>query len=153
MGAWSNTTFGNDWALDWVGDMEEAGTVSMIEKALIVGKTPVAPIKPWFIERMWGRKPHDIGLQASACCRALAAAEYVAAWMGQPGADLPEKSAEWIKVHASGFSVELVPLAVEAVSTIARHSELKLLSEEGDPTGGQEWHDVLDDLKRRLESK
>ena len=153
MGAWSNTSFGNDWALDWTGDMAENGSVSMIRSALLVGKTIVPPFRPSFIGRMLGRKGYDVGLNASACSVALAAAEYVAAWLGHPCEDFPSKSADWIRTHSADFSADLVSLAIEAVEAVARHSELKLLWEEGDPTAGQEWHGVLDDLKHRLASQ
>jgi len=152
MGAWSTTSFGNDWALDWAGDMDESGSVSMIRSALVVGKSVVPSVRPSFIERILGRKGYDIGLSARACSMALAAAEYVAAWLGHPCADLPPKSAEWIRTHSADFSYDLVPLAIEALEAVARHSELKLLWEEGDPTGGREWHEVVDDLRRRLAS-
>jgi len=78
MGAWGIGNWQNDDALDWAGDLKAAE----IERVLVIAD-----------------ENEDLG--CGDCCRALAAAEVMAAWYGQGGTDLPQKVQEWVRNQAS----------------------------------------------------
>lgn len=84
MGAWGVGSFENDDAGDWVWELEEAGDGSFLVDTL----QPVADAA--------ADKYVEVG---EAAC-ALAAAEVVAAALGQPGDDLPASVTDPRRAHA-----------------------------------------------------
>ncbi|HXI69343.1 MAG TPA: DUF4259 domain-containing protein [Verrucomicrobiae bacterium] len=151
MGAWGAGSFQNDWALDWLGDLRESGNslliVETLSRVVQHGGTKYSP--PSLLERLRGRRHHTDWLDADVSSGALAAAEIVAAWLGHPPAKLPDGVIEWVQQHLSSLNPDIVPLARQAVNIVRTNSELKDLWEEGDAT---EWHQVVQDLDKRLQS-
>lgn len=122
MGAWGTGNWENDDALDWVAELRDVQDVeAMLSSSLS---------------------------QAGTCCRALAAAEVVAACLGRPGPGLPVDVEAWIAQHRSGCPPRLGETAAEVVDEIGSRSELQKLFDEG--ARNESWHAVLDDLRARL---
>ena len=134
MGAWSTDNFGNDDALDFVGDLCSRGDEKLIGKALAA------------VANCGDAKY----LEVPECSSALAAAELVAAAKGVPPRNLPDDAADWLDSHAPRLGSELVGLARRAVERVRTDSELK---EHWEQNGtAEEWHQVLADLAKRLDS-
>lgn len=122
MGAWGAGNWENDNALDWVADLREIGDV----EAALRGSA------------------RDTG----SCCRALAAAEVVAASLGRPGRGLPDEVVSWLEHNNGRILEEFVATATALVGAIDASSELQALFDEGGRN--DEWHGILRDLTRRL---
>ena len=152
MGAWEAGNFENDTAMDWIGDLRESGSASSVRTALMQVTAQSTPPQPSFVGRLLGRRPVEPYLEAPTASEALAAAEIVACWLGHPLPKLPDGVAEWAREHARDFSPEFVQLARQVVTIIKTKSELKDLWEEGDAKIASEWHTVIADLERRLQS-
>ena len=134
MGAWGAGNFDNDAALDWLADLERSGGARHLRHAL---------------ERI---SDNDGYIDADEACGALAAAELVAALLGQPLAVLPPPAAEWLKnpgENAGTAARELQPLALVAVNRVRTISELRELWEESKKHTA-EWTRALDELEHRL---
>jgi len=152
MGSWDAGNFENDTAMDWVGDLRESRSVTIVRDALIRVIEQSAPQRPSFVGRLLGRHPAEPYLPASVASEALAAAEIVACWLGHPLPELPDGVVEWTREHAQEFSPDSGQFARQAVAIIKTKSELKDLWEEGDASIGFKWHAVIADLERRLQS-
>ena len=152
MGAWAAGNFENDTAMDWVGDLRESGDASAVRTALSQVMEQSTPQQPSFVGRLLGRRPVEPYLEAPVASEALAAAEVVACWLGHPLPKLPDGVGEWAREHSSEFTPEFVQLARQVVATIKTKSELRDLWEEGDAATAAEWHTVIADLERRLQS-
>lgn len=122
MGAWGLGNWDNDDALDWIAELHD---VSGVEAALSASVT-----------------------HTGACCRALAAAEVVAACLGRGGADLPATARAWIARHRTECPEELARTAAHVVQIIGSKSELQALFDEAGRHGA--WHAILDELAARL---
>jgi hypothetical protein len=127
MGAWGAGTFDNDDALDWLDDLVD-GASDAIRGALEATEAE--------------------SIEAPDASSALAAAEVVAAALGNPAADLPGEVSDWLEANGAKSAAALAPLARQAVERIRANSELKDLWEETDPS---EWTAAVDDLHKRLE--
>lgn len=80
MGAWGHRTFDNDDASDWIEELDQSTDLFAINAAL----DAVASSDGGYVE-------------SPDCCKALAAAEVVAALLGRPGSDLPPAANAWVK--------------------------------------------------------
>jgi hypothetical protein len=127
MGAWGLGAFDNDDAADWVHELDVAADEAVLERAFACVSTIGEPGSP-------------------DCCRALAAAEVVAALRGRPGSSLPEAAAAW--VVGRDASAPLVDAARRAVDTVAARSELRELWAETEDLAA--WLRLVDDLRGRL---
>ncbi|GAB3745156.1 hypothetical protein GCM10027594_23790 [Hymenobacter agri] len=133
MGAWGHRNFENDSAMDFVGDFLESPTEVAVSDTL--GFVIDASADGEYIE---------VG-EASA---ALAAAEVVAAVIGQAAADLPEELRAGIAEMHFEINPKLVSKARKAVSVILRKSELQeLWAEAGEMN---DWQQVQSGLLARL---
>ena len=129
MGAWGVMAFENDNALDWVGELEDAESTSVLRDAL----NAVA-------------SADDI---IEDCEEALAAAEVVAALLGRPLEELPEEVIAFVEEHAKAKpEPELVMLARTTVERIAEASDLKERWEESDSV--KDWYKAMNGLLARL---
>lgn len=134
MGAWDAGSFGNDTAMDWLGELE-AKPMDAIRCAIAV-----------VIE-----SDETDDLDAPDCCIALAAAECIAAALGKPCKDFPEEASEILAAHPITPDINLLKHARRAVEQIiGKNSELKELWDETD--NPDEWYQVINDLKARLGS-
>jgi Domain of unknown function (DUF4259) len=128
MGAWGSGNFENDSALDWVADLGDPGDVRRALETTARGEA------------------HYIDADEGSA--ALAAAEVVAASLGNPPSDVTEEITTFVARHDVS---DLAPLAREVVDRVASNhddSELYDLWEEADSL--DEWSGVLDGLRSRL---
>ncbi len=80
----------------------------------------------------------------------MAAAEVVAALLGEPLPELPDEVTAFVEQHEEKKpSAKLVKLARTAVERIAESSDLKTRWDESD--SAKEWQQSLKDLLKRLE--
>lgn len=121
MGAWSAGSFGNDDALDYVGDLSNFDSV--LETVAVLLARP---------ER----------LEADEACTALAACDLLAAGLGRPPADLPELP----DLELRAVSGEALDQAKALVKRVRSTSDLAELWEDD----ADEWHNALDALLVRL---
>lgn len=130
MGAWGAGSFENDEASDWVYVLEEADGFDVVRRALAVADEDY--------------------LEAPDATIALAAAEVVAAALGQPAADLPDEVQPFVAQHGSSATTEDATLALAALARVrGEDSELAELWEE---SGGDDWNQAVDELRARLEA-
>ncbi len=146
MGAWSAEAFENDTALDFVDDLLEQGFPDHVERVLKEALHPPEPRTSWW-QRWLGVKHYYNA--AAAFEAALAAAEVVAFWHGQPSAHFPEKLVGWSDNHRSFFTPALLSLAKKVVVQAETASELKD-QWEADGNESPEWNAALADLQTRL---
>jgi hypothetical protein len=133
MGAWGAGNFENDTALDWIGDLKESRKLRLVESAI----SDVLKARRF--------------IDSNQCCIGLAAAEIVAALIGNPLDKLPIGVPEWIQSHKKAPNDKLIENTRKAVKLIRfdEKSELKLLWEEGGDTP-TDWYSAIDDLLTRL---
>lgn len=130
MGAWGHKSFENDDAMDWAQDFAELG-LEAVEGAL----TEVT-------------SPADAYLETSLCCRAIAAAEVVAALRDGTSGTVPQLITDHILRMPRPRVPQLAQLARTAVDAIARRSELQELWAETPDYGA--WCRSVEDLRHRL---
>jgi hypothetical protein len=129
MGAWAVGNFDNDDALDWTSDLSESKGSGAIRSAL--------------------KEASSEGyLEAPVACAALAAAEVVAALLGNPSPSLPDEVREWIKHNRIEVDHDLLSLARAAVIRVKEKSELHELWQ--DSKDYTQWQALEDDLLERL---
>lgn len=133
MAAWDTGPFDNDDAVDWLEELIDSSDISILSATLdVIG---------------------DVGedfLESADCCNAIAAAEIVAALLGQAGAGLPAKAKAWIKKYKKLDAAPLLPTAQAVVQRIRKKSELKDQWEESEDP--DKWYAAIDDLATRLEA-
>lgn len=130
MGAWGYGNFENDDAMDWVADLEGYSDDGMIIDTLntIIDQADDYP-------------------EAPDCSGAVAAAEAIAALLGEPHEDCPDEIDVWAEGRTSP-SATLVAKARQAVEVIMSNSELKDLWQESEDF--EAWQSSLEDLLTRL---
>ncbi len=135
MGAWDHTTFGNDDACDWGGDLRAHADLSFVEETL--------------------DRVIDTGgeyLEAPEASEAIAAAEVVARLQGHFGIRnaYTESVDEWVAGHPLTVPAALARKAHAALDRVlAQPSELLELWEESDRF--QMWRDTITELKGRIQ--
>ena len=134
MGAWGTGSFDNDDALDWVMELAESDDLSVVNMALDEALATA-----------------DDYLDATVCCRAIAAAEILTALQGESEA-LPDGASDWVAAHAELNIATVTPKAAQVVQQILTDSELKELWEEADEEDSDQWHSIMNDLLARLRS-
>ena len=129
MGAWGVGNFDNDDAADWAYELTESdGTgvlMAALEEAGVAGY-----------------------LEAPVACIALAAAEVVAALLGNPGKALPDEMRKWVAVNDVEVEHDLLSLSRAAVKRVKEDSELRELWQ--DSNDFEQWLSLQDDLIKRL---
>lgn len=134
MGAWDHTTFGNDNACDWGGDLRSHEDLSFVEETLdrvIVSGGDY--------------------LEAPEASEAIAAAEVLARLQGCFGIrNAYTKSVdEWVAAHPTRVPSRLVQKAHAALDRIlTRPSELLELWEESDHF--EAWKESVTELRSRI---
>ena len=138
MGAWGYLAFDNDTTNDWADNLDTVDNLSLVESAF--------------------DEIEDVGdeyLDADIASEALGACEVIARLLGNPGYTntYTEKVDLWVAIHQIKPSTELVNRASAAIDRIlSDNSELRELVEEGDEGDkNNDWHKVMDDLRKRLQ--
>jgi len=134
MGCWAINSFGNDDAADWVSELTDASDLSPVQSAIAAVLTV------------------DGGyLEAPDASQALAAAEVIAAALGNagPAASSQEELIEWLGRVKPEPGEALVEQATQAIDRIlAEESELRELWEDTDEYA--EWKNDVESLRGRL---
>jgi hypothetical protein len=133
MGAWSEDTFGNDTACDWVGDF-----------LATPGLTPLR-------EAIDAVLASDEYLDGDEACDCLAGCEVIARSQGRWGLRVSYTEAldSWILNNPLAIPDDLKEAADAAIARIlAPNSELlELWDEDG---RNDAWHDAVEDLRQRV---
>jgi Domain of unknown function (DUF4259) len=135
MGAWDHTTFGNDDACDWGGDLRSHEELSFIEETL---DTVIDSGENY--------------LEAPESSQAIAAAEVVARLQGHFGIRNPytEPVDKWVAAHPLIVPASLARKAQAALDRIlTRPSELLELWEESHDFDS--WKETITELKSRIQ--
>ncbi len=133
MGAWGAGRLENDTSLDWLDWLGQGAAARKLRQAL---------------QRV---ADNDGYIDADEASEAVAAAELVAALLGQAAPDLPPAVEERLAdapVDADGLACELQPLALVALNRVRMISELRALWDESSHATG--WAKALGELERRL---
>lgn len=134
MGAWSEDTFGNDSACDWVGEfLEEPG---------------LEPVRDAIDEVLEG---DDDYLDSDVASNCLAACEVLARLQGKWGVRdaYSEDLDKWIEANPQRVPDNLKKAADRAIERIlGPESELVELWDEG--RINKKWHAAVDDLRVRV---
>lgn len=130
MGTSGPGSFDNDDAMDWVAELEGYADDSPIVDAL---NTVIDQAGNY--------------LEAPDCSNAIAAAEVVAAQLGNPHEDCPEEIEGWVESHPAPSATRIAQ-ARQAVEVILAESELKGLWKDSD--GLEEWQGAMEELLSRL---
>lgn len=132
-GAWDMGPFDNDDALDWVWELDDSDSTSILESAL---KDVTRSM---------------LYISAPECSRAVAAAEVVAALAGNPRAELPDEVASWVRSKNLVADEDLIALARKAVALVRDSSKSELADLWRDSGSNyHDWHASLSDLLKRL---
>ncbi|WP_432732461.1 DUF4259 domain-containing protein [Jeongeupia wiesaeckerbachi] len=129
-GAWSENSFGNDDALDWVAECVDS------KSAEIVSATLISALNAKYIEAPQG-------------AAAVAAAEVVAAARGKANAAMPQELNKWLALQSAPKLVELSPIAKKVLLKI-RHKESSELYQLWSENGAEKWLATVKDLEVRL---
>jgi hypothetical protein len=111
----------------------------------------IADLKEWSsvetaLAEVMSASPEEY-IGADACCRALGAAEVIAACLDRPGA-VPGKLATWVRENRNKCDEKHGRLAEACVRRIDTESELQELFDEGGRN--EQWHHNLEELLQRL---
>lgn len=134
MGVWDHTTFGNDDACDWAGELQSYQDLSFVSETL--------------------DKVIDIGgeyLDSFESLQAIAAAEVVAGLLGQlaEGDTNTEPIDAWVEAHPQDVPEALLVKSHQVLDRIlVQPSELLELWEESDLF--DRWKDSITELKNRI---
>ena len=133
MGAWGVKSFENDDAADWVLELTDQGG-QLVRETLDAALQDV----------------DEDGLEASACCEAIAAAEIVAAAKTGDKSRLSDSAiAAFAALPAAELAApENLVLANESLERIKTHSELRELWSETDDFDN--WTSDITSLQQRL---
>ena len=129
MGAWGIGNFDNDDAADWVYELGESQGVEVLTAAL-------------------EQATAEGYLEAPQSSIALAAAEIVAALLGNSATTLPDEVREWVAANDIEVGHDLLSLARAAVKRVKEDSELRELFQDSDHY--EQWLALEDDLVKRL---
>ena len=130
MGAWGYRSFENDSALDWVYLLQDHDDHGFIVETLQLVSTQ-----------------KNASLVEPAPTHAIAAAEVIAAILGEPSEDCPVAVMDWIE-GKSLISKLIVAQAKQAIQIIQSDSSLKRLWRYQQDLDN--WEGVLQDLVNRL---
>ena len=133
MGAWSEDTFGNDTACDWVGNFIRSPGLRAVSEA---------------IQAVLDTEDY---LDSDEACECLAACEVIARLQGRWGLRNPysEDLDKWIEANPTIVPEELKEAADAAIERIfAPNSELPELWDEGGRN--EKWHEDINDLRHRI---
>ena len=130
MVTWGPGNFENDEAMDWVAELESYSDDGPIVDALntVIDQADEHP-------------------EAPDCKAAIAAAEIVAAMMGEPPEDCPEEVETWVEGRPAP-STTMISQARYVTEAISENSELKDQWKELDDF--EEWQASVNDLLGRL---
>ncbi|MEN7343836.1 MAG: DUF4259 domain-containing protein [Pseudomonadota bacterium] len=131
MGAWGFGSFENDDAMDFMDELSESDSISVVMSALDDA------LSADYLEMP----------EASA---AIVAAEVLAAKNLRPALDLPEDLAAWAQRTHVRLSETILNKAQRVVSRIATDSELN--DEWSESDASDQWQAVLSDLRERLDA-
>jgi hypothetical protein len=133
MGAWSEDTFGNDAACDWIGSfLDEPGIDRVITAINVVLST-------------------DDYLDSDEACECLAACEVIARLQGKWGVRnaYSEQLDNWVVANPITVPTDLKEAADAAIERIlGPESELPELWDDG--CRNEAWHTAIDDLRMRV---
>jgi len=133
MGAWSEDTFGNDTACDWVGTFVANPGLETVQEAFDAVLAS------------------DDYLEADAACECLAACEVIARLQGKWGLRnaYSEDLDQWVEANPMAVPDSLKEAAAAAIEKIlGPDSELpELWDEDG---RNEQWHSAVDDLRERV---
>lgn len=148
MGTWGHGSFENDTASDWIYDLKP------VDKSVPGASNPFAYVESSISTLL----KSDLYIDATECDEAIAAAECIAAALGNPMDDLPDQIAEWVaSIPPDKPGMELVDRAKTAVLKVRDddQSESRQLwsesTENGEPNTA--WLACIDDLLSRLQNK
>lgn len=133
MGAWSEDTFGNDSACDWVGTFLSRPGLAAVKEA---------------IDTVVNTEDY---LDSNEACNCLAACEVIARLQGKWGLrnSYSEDLDAWVEANPIEVPDVLKSDADAAICKIlAPNSELPELWDDGGRN--DEWHDAIDDLHSRI---
>jgi hypothetical protein len=136
MGAWAIDSFGNDDALDWLGDLEEHSDLRLVEQTIQRVLTAGSDY-----------------LQAPEATQALAAAEVIASAFGNPGPAAKDRKVlvDWLARVRPSPSASLAESARGAIDRIVgENSELNELWEDTDDYDA--WVEDVKNLRDRLDA-
>lgn len=132
MGAWGVGTFENDDASDWVFELDGAKDLTVLSAAFdaINDETDC--------------------VDAPLCSNALAAAEVVAALLGNPGIGLPDEVLAWVS-NKPRVDASVINKARKAIAVVlSDKSELFALWAEAEPAEFDQWKTSVADINTRL---
>ena len=133
MGAWSEDTFGNDKACDWISLFLERPGLGFIR----------ATIEPALSAADY--------LKSAEACECLAACEVIARLHGRWGVRdaYSEDLDQWVEANPMTVPADLIRAAEQAIERIlAPGSELRDLWDDGGRN--DQWHEAMDDLRERI---
>ena len=133
MGAWSEDTFGNDIACDWVGTFLDVPSLETVREA---------------IDEVLGTEDYLDSYEASMC---LAACEVIARSQGRWGVRdaYSEELDAWLEQNPLEIQEDLKKAADDAIARIlGPDSELVELWDDGGYN--ESWHEAVDDLRARV---
>ncbi|ABW32258.1 DUF4259 domain-containing protein [Acaryochloris marina] len=130
MGTWGPGSFENDDAIDWVAELESYSDDGPIIDALntIIDRADDYP------------QPLD-------CSVAIAAAELVAAQLGNSHEDCPEEIEIWVEGHPAPSATRIAQ-ARQAIEVILAESGLKEMWQDSDEW--EKWEEAMEDMLSRL---
>lgn len=149
MGTWGFGSFENDIASDWIWDLKPAKK-SLLGKLKEPFTTPATAINALL--------GSDIYLECSECDEAVAAAECVAAAIGNPMENPPEEIGKWIaSLKMTPPDNEIVNRAIKAIEKVRNdeQSESRALWSESTDDGlpDPQWLESIDNLLNRLRNQ
>ncbi len=136
MGAWSEETFGNDSACDWIGGFVENPGLAAIREAVDAVLYC------------------DDYLDSGEACDCLAACEVIARLQGRWGVrdSYSEDLDRWVEAHPMSVPEDLKDAADLAIEKIlGSNSELRELWDDGGRN--EKWHAAINNLRERLKDQ
>lgn len=127
MGTWNTGNFSNDVALDYISEIASMDDLNRPINSIVSGSLDY--------------------VDADIACEALAASDLLAAMIGRPAKDLPEKTQDLLSKFNKP-STDMLTLARTATAHILEASELVELWNGED---SEAWKDVVGNLLQRLD--